>query len=1009
MSASRILGLVVLSSWLVVGCSGDSPKLKVGATCVLNSDCDQPLVCTMGKCHDACHASADCPTGQSCVTTTTGPVCQLPAEADCRTVPCATGFLCAVDLRCHAGCLSATNCTSGQVCVGSVCADPADLDVNGQLPKKSSAGGVDGGTDTQPAAAVDSAPDNAPVLALDGPTTASDLASDAANGICVANGKPALAGTVCRQSRDGCDPAETCDGYSATCPADVFYAPPAVPTGVSATPGTFAVTVGWNSAAGATGYNVSRSTTSGAGYTLLGTAPTTVASPYVDPGVTANATYYYVVTAINTIATCASASSVQVSATPHDSCLPPAAPVVTATAGNGQVSLSWTAPAGAISYNVARSTTPGTGYMSIATVTSGTAYVDSTAANGTTYYYVVTASNGTCNSVSSAETSAAPGCTPPAVPTNLVATAGNNQIALTWTASTGATSYKVSRATVSGGPYTTIATPSSAAYTDTSAANGTTCYYVVASSNGSCTSASSAQAAGTPVAPDAGAPDAVPDTAPDLAPKADGTADLSAGSDAQTPGTTGTVALFHFDGTQGSTVLTDSSGTGKVATITGNPIISTAQSKFGGSSLYINGNSQSATNHVAVDGGTDFTFAGDFTMDWWQYVLGYTDTWGTFVGVVDPADASTCAYCVTASWNSGGAGWHFTSYPGTNIAAPSSNAWHHVALTRLGTSLRAFVDGQAIMTTTSTATIQGLLQMTGTAANSDNGDFNGYIDELRVVKGTAVWTTAFTPPTAPYASTVTPDAGPPDTADASPAVAVPQKQNLMLWLNAATITGLADGATVATWSDGSGNGKDVAKAGVPPTYWANQMNGLPIVRFDGSDDELSTAGNFGLSGDPSYTVVLVAKVSSSNSPSSQPCFWNFGDPSQSGGGACLQWDGTLGLQTGLYQQAYTPAGSFATYADVPSIVTLRRTPGEIGQTTEIFFDGAKQTATGSPSTPLMIDAPFQVGAYPAQRSIMDVAELLAYGIALTDTDRATLECSLGAKYGIALDAALGCK
>ncbi len=1006
MSASRVLGLIVLSSSLVVGCSGDSPKLKVGATCVLNSDCDQPLVCTIGKCHDACHASADCPTGQSCVTTTTGPVCQLPAEADCRTAPCAGGFLCAVDLRCHAGCLSATNCTGGQVCVSSVCADPADLDVNGQLPKKSSGGGVDGSTDTRPTGGVDSAPDNSPALAMDGPATAPDLAGDVANGGCLVNGKPALAGTVCRQSRDGCDPAEACDGYSTTCPADVFYAPPAVPTGVSATPGAFAVTVGWNSAAGATGYNVSRSTTSGAGYTLLGTAPTTAASPYVDPGLTANATYYYVVTAINTIATCASASSVQVSATPHDSCVPPAAPVVTATAGSGQVSLSWTASTGAISYNVARSTTPGTGYMSIATVTSGTAYVDSTAANGTTYYYVVTASNGTCNSVSSAETSAAPGCAPPAVPTNLVATAGNNQIALTWTASTGATSYKVSRGTVSGGPYTTIATTSSAAYTDTSAANSTTCYYVVASSNGSCTSANSAEAAGTVVGTDAGAPDAVPDTTPDLPPKADGTVDLSAGSDAQTPGTTGTVALFHFDGTQGSTVLTDSSGTGKVATITGNPIISTAQSKFGGASLYVNGGSSIQSNYVVSSGGTDFQMDGDFTLDYWVFPVSYTNSFGSQVELGNSAEP------IGLGWNSGGAGWHFNPYyPASSVTPPSSSAWHHIAITRAGLTYRAFIDGfQVYMNASSTFSFtDGRLWISGCGAASDNGDFNGYIDELRVVKGTAVWTTAFTPPTAPYASTVTPDAGPPDTADASPAVAVPQKQNLMLWLNAATIAGRADGATVATWPDGSGNGKDVSAGGVPPTYRANQINGLPIVRFDGSDDELSTAGNFGMSGDPSYTVTLVAKVSSSNSPSTQACFWNFGDPSQSGGGACLQWNGTMGLQTGWYYQAFTPAGSFATYADVPSIVTIRRTPGEIGQTTEFFFDGTKQTAPGTASAPSMIDAPFRVGSYAGQRSIMDVAELLAFGIALTDTDRATLECSLGAKYAITLDASLGCE
>jgi hypothetical protein len=236
--------------------------------------------------------------------------------------------------------------------------------------------------------------------------------------------------------------------------------------------------------------------------------------------------------------------------------------------------------------------------------------------------------------------------------------------------------------------------------------------------------------------------------------------------------------------------------------------------------------------------------------------------------------------------------------------------------------------------------------------------------------------------------------------DASLGDAVPQQQNLMLWLNAATITGLADGTNVATWSDGSGNGRNVSAAGTPPTYRVNQMNGLPIVRFDGTDDELSTAGNFGLSGDPSFTVTLVAKISSSNSPSG-PWMWAFDDLSHALTGACLQWrNGTLDIDTGDFNQAYPPANSFAAYADVPSIVTIRRTPGEIGQTTEFFFDGTKQSVSGVTATPTMTDGLFYVGSGLGQRSIIDIAELLAYGIALRDADRVALECSLGAKYNI---------
>jgi Concanavalin A-like lectin/glucanases superfamily len=481
--------------------------------------------------------------------------------------------------------------------------------------------------------------------------------------------------------------------------------------------------------------------------------------------------------------------------------------------------------------------------------------------------------------------------------------------------------------------------------------------------------------------------------------------DSLAAADA-TPASSQTVALFHFDGIATPTVLTDGSGTGKVATITGNPVISTAQSRFGGASLYINGNSSAHTNYVTVDGGDDFNLPGDFTLDFWFYPVAYPNPWGGIVGIVDPTDANSATHSVALSWNSSGAQLHFMVLS-SSTAAPTPNAWHHVAITRAGTTFRAFFDGTVVYTNpSSSVTFYGLLTFSNWSSNGDNGDFNGFIDEVRVVKGTAVWTSDFTPPTAAYGApgSSLPDGGALDASaviDMSLGDAVTQEQNLMLWLNAATITGLADGANVVTWSDGSGNGRNVSAAGTPPTYRVDQMNGLPIVRFDGSDDELSTAGSFGPSGDPSFTVTLVAKISSSNSPSSGPNFWAFDDMSHALTGACLQWrNGTVDVDTGYFNQAYPPANSFAAYADVPSIVTIRRTPGQVGQTTEFFFDGTKQTVTGVSAVPTMTDGLFYVGSWRGQRSIMDIAELLAYGIALTDADRVALECSLGAKYSI---------
>ena len=175
------------------------------------------------------------------------------------------------------------------------------------------------------------------------------------------------------------------------------------------------------------------------------------------------------------------------SATLHCAKSAPAAPVVKIgnSSTSGKPMLTWNAVYGATSYRIYRSTSKGSGYSLLGTTTA-TSYTNTGAKAGTTYYYRVKAVNDAglspySNIVSGQVKSVTP--TPAAPVVKIGHSASSGKPMLTWNAVSGATSYKVYRATSQNGTYSLLGTVTATSYTNTGAKAGTTYYYKVKAVN----------------------------------------------------------------------------------------------------------------------------------------------------------------------------------------------------------------------------------------------------------------------------------------------------------------------------------------------------------------------------------------------------------------------------------------------------------------------------------------------------------------------------------------------
>jgi fibronectin type 3 domain-containing protein len=185
---------------------------------------------------------------------------------------------------------------------------------------------------------------------------------------------------------------------------------PAGPTSLTVTPGNTTATLSWaaSTSGSPTSYTIYRGTKSdGEAVTPVATTNGTTTT-VTDTGLKNGTTYFYNVAANNAVGVSPDSNEVSVTPAVGTGTAPPAPTGLNATGGNGSVSLTWNASAGATSYSVYRGTAPGAEGSTAIGTSASNSFTDTAVTNGTKYYYTVTASNTAGASLKSNEASATP-------------------------------------------------------------------------------------------------------------------------------------------------------------------------------------------------------------------------------------------------------------------------------------------------------------------------------------------------------------------------------------------------------------------------------------------------------------------------------------------------------------------------------------------------------------------------------------------------------------------------
>ena len=192
--------------------------------------------------------------------------------------------------------------------------------------------------------------------------------------------------------------------------------------------------------------------------------------------------------------------------------------------------------------------------------------------------------------------------------------------------------------------------------------------------------------------------------------------------------------------------IQDRTGRNVLQTV-GNARVINGVRKFGSGAMSFDG----AGYCLLMNGGENFAFGtGDFTIECWIY---FSSTAGVQV-IYDQRPISTNGAYPTIYWDGSGIVYYANNSNQITGGALSASTWYHLAVSRSGTSTKMFINGTQVGSTYTDSTVY--LNPTNRPAigfeafSGSQYYFNGYIDDLRITRGVARYTTNFTPPTATF-------------------------------------------------------------------------------------------------------------------------------------------------------------------------------------------------------------------------------------------------------------------